>query len=169
MQTGLRFPPTVLRRRVAAALLVMPLLAGCAMAGLPSGAAAPAPLSQHAPPPRLGATVEALIEKYAAHYGVPASLIRRVVARESGGNPAARNGPYWGLMQIRHDTARTMGYRGAAGGLLDADTNLRYAVKYLRGAWLVGGRDQDAAIRHYARGYYYEAKRLGMLEETGLR
>jgi len=53
--------------------------------------------------------------------------------------------------------------------LLDAETNLRYAVRYLRGAWMVSGGDQEEAVGWYARGYYYEAKRLGLLEETGLR
>src|SRR5690349_6138978 len=70
--------------------------------------------------------IGALVDKYAALYNVPASLIHRVIVRESGYNPKARNGPYWGLMQIRYDTATSMGYHGPASGLLDADTNLRY-------------------------------------------
>lgn len=120
--------------------------------------------------PRSGpADVNRLISKYAAHYDVPESLVHRVVKKESGYNPGARNGPYWGLMQIRHDTARSMGYRGDAAGLLDADTNLKYAVKYLRGAWIVGGYSQDAAVRNYQRGYYYDAKRQGLLKQAGLR
>lgn len=113
--------------------------------------------------------LDGLIAKYAAHHDIPESLLRRVIERESGYNPAARNGPYYGLMQIRHDTARTMGYRGDAAGLLDAETNLKYAGKYLRGAWMVGGYSQDAAVRHYSSGYYYHAKRQGLLEATGLR
>ena len=36
-------------------------------------------------------------------------------------------------------------------------------------AWLVSGGSQDRAVMWYAKGYYYEAKRLGLLEETGLR
>jgi len=115
------------------------------------------------------AGIDRLISKYAAHYDVPESLVHRLVKKESSYNPRARNGPYYGLLQISHATARSMGYRGDAGGLLDADTNLRYAVKYLRGAWIVGGYNQDAAIRHYQRGYYYDAKRKGLLEEAGLR
>ncbi|MCI5095949.1 MAG: lytic transglycosylase domain-containing protein, partial [Rhodobacteraceae bacterium] len=55
-----------------------------------------------------------------------------------------------------------------AEGLLDADTNLQFAVKYLRGAYIVAEGDHDAAVGWYARGYYYEAKRKGLLEETGL-
>ena len=113
--------------------------------------------------------LDLLIVKYAAHYQLPVELVRRVVNRESTFNPAARNGPYWGLMQIRHDTARTMGYRGSAEGLLDAETNLRYAVKYLRGAFLTADGNHDRAVRLYARGYYYDAKRKGLLRETGLR
>ena len=72
-------------------------------------------------------------------------------------------------MQILPQTAQTMGYRGAPEGLLDAETNLRYAGRYLRGAWLVADGDEDEAVMWYARGYYYEAKRKGLLEETGLR
>lgn len=110
-----------------------------------------------------------LINKWADHYEVPRDLVHRQIIRESNHRPEARNGPYYGLMQILPQTARTMGYRGPAEGLLDADTNLQYAVKYLRGAWLVSGGDKDEAMMWYARGYYYEAKRLGLLEETGLR
>ena len=119
--------------------------------------------------PRSAGHVDGLITKYAMIYDVPESLIRRVVQRESGFNPAARNGPYYGLMQIRHDTARSMGYSGSAAGLLDAETNLKYAVKYLRGAYIVAGYNSDGAVRNYARGYYYDAKKQGLLKEVGLR
>jgi len=115
------------------------------------------------------AGLDGLISHYSDHYGVPESLVRRVIQRESGYNPRARNGAYYGLMQISHATARSMGYSGAPGGLLDADTNLRYAVKYLAGAYMVGGRNPDQAMRNYSRGYYYDAKRKGLLEEAGLR
>ncbi|PZQ51484.1 MAG: lytic transglycosylase [Rhodovulum sulfidophilum] len=113
--------------------------------------------------------LRALIERYADDYGVPRDLVQRVVIRESRHRPGARNGPYYGLMQILPGTARTMGYRGGPEGLLDPDTNLRYGVKYLRGAWLVSDGDRDEAVGWYARGYYYEAKKKGLLEETGLR
>ncbi|SIN88878.1 lytic transglycosylase domain-containing protein [Vannielia litorea] len=113
--------------------------------------------------------LRALINKYAVIHDMPAELIHRVCIRESTHNPAARNGPYYGLMQILPQTARTMGFRGAPSDLLDAETNLKYAGKYLKGAWIVSGGDIDSAIGWYARGYYYEAKRLGLLEETGLR
>jgi soluble lytic murein transglycosylase-like protein len=113
--------------------------------------------------------LRALIERYADRYDVPVDLVQRVIVRESTHNPAARNGPYYGLMQIHPQTARTMGYRGRPEGLLDAETNLKYAVKYLRGAWIVADGDRDEAVKWYSRGYYYEAKRRGLLEESGLR
>ncbi len=118
-----------------------------------------------------GATPEmlALVARYADIHDIPESLLHRVIQRESGYNPGARNGPYYGLMQILPQTARTMGHRGAPAGLLDADTNLQYGGRYLRGAYLVADRNHDRAIQWYARGYYYEAKRKGLLEETGLR
>lgn len=119
--------------------------------------------------PAGSAEVNRLISHYASVNDVPESLVHRVVARESGYNPGARNGRYYGLMQIMPETASTMGFRGAPSDLLDADTNLRYGVKYLRGAWIVARRNPDKAIHWYSSGYYYEAKRLGLLAATGLR
>ncbi len=114
------------------------------------------------------AEVDRLIAHYATAYEVPEELVRRVVRRESNFRPSAYNRGHWGLMQIKHATARGMGYDGPAEGLLDAETNLRYAVRYLRGAWLVAGGYHDRAVGFYARGYYYDAKRAGLLDETGL-
>lgn len=113
--------------------------------------------------------LDGLIAHYSTAYSVPEPLVRRVIVRESNYNPVARNGPYWGLMQISHATARGMGYSGEAAGLLDAETNLRYAVRYLAGAYMTAGGDHDRAVQFYARGYYYDAKRLGLLEKSGLR
>ena len=112
--------------------------------------------------------LHALIRKYAQIYKVPESLFHRVIQRESGYNPRARNGAYYGLMQISVQTARGMGYTGAPSGLLDAETNLIYAGKYLRGAWLVSHGNEGQAVHWYSVGYYYEARRLGMLAQTGL-
>lgn len=109
------------------------------------------------------------INYWSDHYDVPPALVHRVVQRESQYNPGARNGPYYGLMQILPQTARTMGHRGSPQSLLDADTNLQYGVKYLRGAYLVARGNQEKAVSWYAKGYYYEAKRMGLLKETGLR
>ena len=113
--------------------------------------------------------IDRLITKYAAFYGVPASLVHDVVRRESTYNPKARNGIHIGLMQLNPRTARTMGYTGPDEGLFNPDTNLKFGVKYLAGAYLVADRDASRADRLYQSGYYYHAKRKGLLEETGLR
>jgi soluble lytic murein transglycosylase-like protein len=110
--------------------------------------------------------LSALITRYAAANNVPESLVRRIIHRESRGNPRAVSKGNYGLMQIRLGTARAMGYRGSARGLLDAETNMRYAVKYLAGAYRVAGGNADRAVRYYAAGYYYAAKRKGLLDRS---
>ena len=129
-----------------------------------------APLSPDAPEEHTGmrGDVDRLIVKYAALYQVPVDLVRHVVNRESTYNPKAYNNGHWGLMQIKHATARGMGYAGPAKGLFDAETNLKYAVKYLRGAWLVSDGNAKKADWLYQTGYYFDAKRKGLLEATGL-
>ncbi len=107
--------------------------------------------------------IEALIQRHAKRFNVPERLVRRVAWRESKFDQRQRHGPYWGLMQIRVDTARGLGFRGTPEDLLDADTNMSYAVAYLANAYRVAGRDEKRAVMLYASGYYYEAKRKGML------
>lgn len=112
--------------------------------------------------------MRALVNKWADQYDMPRSLLHRVIQRESDYRPDARNGPYWGLMQVLPQTARTMGHDGPAEALLDPETNLRYAGRYLRGAWMVSDGDEHAAMMWYAKGYYYEAKNRCLLRATGL-
>lgn len=152
------------RRSLTLLILALPL-AAC------GSRRAPRPVTRSEPTLYPGETPElrTLVNKYASIHGIPASLLHRVIQRESDYRPRARNGPYYGLMQILPQTARTMGHRGPASELLDAETNLIYAGKYLRGAWLLSDGDEATAVSWYARGYYYEAKRRGMLVETGLR
>lgn len=94
-----------------------------------------------------------LIAEYASANHIPESLIRRVILRESRGNPRAVSKGNYGLMQIRLGTARAMGYRGGVRGLLDADTNMSYAVKYLAGAYRAAHGNADRAMLLYASGY----------------
>ena len=109
------------------------------------------------------AQIDALVAQHAKAHGIPEALIHRIIKRESGYNPLASNRGNLGLMQIRYATARGMGYRGAVSGLLDANTNLTYAVPYLANAYRVSGGNPDRAVALYAGGYYYEAKRKGLL------
>ncbi len=109
-----------------------------------------------------------LINEYADLYEIPRPLVHRLAIRESTHRPDAVNKPYYGLLQILPATARSMGFQGKPRDLLDAETNLKYAGKYLRGAWLLADGSHDQAVKHYSRGYWHEAKRRGMLVETGL-
>ncbi len=153
----------ITRRAIALGLAALPLAACNGDLATRATVEPPRPVAAGSP------ELHAMIDAAADRHGVPRDLVHRVVIRESRYDPAARNGPYMGLMQIHPQTARGMGYQGPAEGLLDPAVNLEYAVRYLRGAWLVAQGDTDAAVRWYARGYYYEAKRLGLLQETGLR
>ena len=177
-------------KTLGAAGLLAVLVSGCSMSSFkprsgPASAAlevfaAPATPEGHVPdavavpvaPTALGyagGSLDGLIAHYSTQYAVPEDLVRRVIVRESNYNAGARNGPYYGLMQISHATASGMGYRGSPAGLLDAETNLRFAVRYLAGAYVTAGGNYDRSVRFYARGYYYDAKRAGLLEKSGLR
>jgi hypothetical protein len=101
---------------------------------------------------------DVLIAKHAVANGVPEQLVRRVIRIESRGNPAIVHAGNYGLMQIRLGTARAIGYVGDAAGLLDPDTNLTYAVKYLAGAYRAAGCDANRAVWYYQRGYYGTTK-----------
>jgi soluble lytic murein transglycosylase-like protein len=97
--------------------------------------------------------LKALVARHAAANGVPFSLADAVVRIESRYNPRASNAGNYGLMQIRHQTARGMGYSGGAGGLLDAETNARYAMKYLGEAYKLAGGDTCRTVMKYQSGH----------------
>lgn len=104
-----------------------------------------------------------MVARYARQHGVPERLVHRVIMRESRYNPRVIAHGNYGLMQIRLGTARGMGYSGAASGLLDPDVNMRHAVAYLANAYITARGNEDLAVRYYAGGYYYAAKRQGLL------
>jgi soluble lytic murein transglycosylase-like protein len=105
--------------------------------------------------------LDALIARHAAAHNVPEALVRRVIMRESRYNPRLVHEGNYGLMQIRLETARFLGYGGDAEGLLDPDTNLAYAVKYLAGALRAAGGRHDRAVKNYMRGYDSDGRRKG--------
>ena len=99
--------------------------------------------------------LDALIAAQARANGVPESLIHRVITRESRYNAAAiGRGGAMGLMQIKHATARAIGYSGPPSGLLDPETNLTYGVRYLAGALLAAGGNPERGYALYRSGYY---------------
>lgn len=124
-----------------------------------AGRAATAAEAQHAK------ALDDLIAHYASMHGIPARLVHRVIARESGYDAHVVHLKFYGLMQITYQSARSMGYTGAPEGLLDPAVNLTYAVPYLANAYRAAGGDEAGAVRLYASGYYYAAKRKHLLGE----
>ncbi len=116
-----------------------------------AGSASAAPGALAAPAGSEG--LRAIVARHAAANGVPFALADAVVRIESRYNPRAANAGNYGLMQIRHQTARGMGYSGGAGGLLDAETNARYAMKYLAQAYRLAGGDTCRTVMKYQSGH----------------
>lgn len=112
------------------------------------------------------AGLDDLIAKHAAANNLPLALVHRVVKRESDYNPRCIYAGNYGLMQIRMGTARSLGYTGTVEGLLDPDTNMTYAVRYLAGAYRVAGGDEDRAVALYARGYNSNSGRASVRRPT---
>lgn len=100
-----------------------------------------------------------IITRYASAYGVPAPLAHAIVRLESNyrANARGRAGEI-GLMQIKHSTARGMGYAGSAKGLYDPETNIKYGMKYLATAHKLGGGNTCGTILRYNAGH--GAKRM---------
>jgi soluble lytic murein transglycosylase-like protein len=100
------------------------------------------------------AAIEVLIVRHAKTHGLPEALVRLVIRRESNFNPRVVYRGNYGLMQIRLGTARALGYRGDAEGLLDPATNMTYGVPYLAGAYRAAHGDEARALVLYSRGYH---------------
>ena len=94
-----------------------------------------------------------LIAKHAAANGVPFALADAVVRIESRYNPKVRHGGAVGLMQIKPQTARGLGYGGGADGLLHPDTNLRWGMLYLAQAYRMSRGDTCATVMRYQSGH----------------
>jgi soluble lytic murein transglycosylase-like protein len=94
-----------------------------------------------------------IIARHAKEQGVPFELADAVVRLESRYEPEARNGPNVGLTQINVRTAQSLGFRGPVAGLFDADTNLRYGIKYLATAYKLAKGDTCGTILRYQAGH----------------
>jgi soluble lytic murein transglycosylase-like protein len=100
--------------------------------------------------------LKSIVARHAAANGVPFALADAVIRVESRYNPRAAHAGNFGLMQIRHQTARGMGYSGGASGLLDAETNARFGMKYLAQAYRLAGGDTCRTIMKYQSGHMTE-------------
>jgi len=106
-----------------------------------------------------GKPYQNVVAKHARAAGVPVALALAVVRVESNYNPRARGrAGEVGLMQIKPRTARGMGFSGSTSALYDPDTNLKWGMKYLAGAYKLAGGDTCGTIMRYQGGHY--AKRM---------
>lgn len=99
-----------------------------------------------------------LIAQHAAANGIPFALGDAVVRVESRYQPHVSNAGALGLMQIKHSTARGLGYTGTAKGLMHPETNIKYGMKYLAQAYRLANGDTCGTVMRYQSGHY--AKRI---------
>lgn len=116
--------------------------------------AAPDGRAENPAQPAANAHVASMIDRHAASAGVPAAFARTVVRIESNYNPRAtgRAGEV-GLMQIKYQTARGIGFTGTRAQLYDPDTNLLWGMKYLAIAYRLGGNTDCGAVLRYQAGH----------------
>ncbi|MBB3996469.1 lytic transglycosylase domain-containing protein [Aureimonas pseudogalii] len=97
--------------------------------------------------------IDRLIAQAADDNEIPRELAYAVVRVESHYNPRARGSGVYGLSQIKPATARGLGFSGPTEALLDPETNLRYGMRYLKGAWEQGGGDVCQTAMKYKGGH----------------
>lgn len=100
------------------------------------------------------APILALVDKHAAASGIPAAFARAIVRIESNFNPKATGRQKEvGLMQIKYETARGIGFTGTRDELYEPETNLKWGMKYLARAWKLGGATPCGAVLRYQAGH----------------
>lgn len=109
-----------------------------------------------------------LIRTHAAANNVPLSLAHAVITVESNYKPNMTGSVgEIGLMQVRLQTARGMGYKGSAKALYDPATNIRYGMLYLGQARKLAGGDLCGTILKYNGGHGATRMSKGPLRYCG--
>jgi soluble lytic murein transglycosylase-like protein len=105
--------------------------------------------------PAMGSTkFSTIINSYASSYGVPVALANAVIRVESNYQPnTTGSAGEIGLMQIKLETARGLGYTGSRQALYNPDTNIRWGMKYLAGAHKLGNGTTCGTILRYNAGH----------------
>jgi soluble lytic murein transglycosylase-like protein len=94
-----------------------------------------------------------VIEQQAKDNAIPVALAHAVIRIESNYNSKIVHAGNYGLMQIKLATARSLGFDGSPGALLDPSVNLHYGLKYLGGAYQQAGGDLCRTIMKYQSGH----------------
>jgi hypothetical protein len=99
------------------------------------------------------AEIRKIIEHETARTNLPADVAEAVVFVESGYNSAVvGSAGELGLMQLRLETAATLGFKGNAAELAEPDLNIHYGVLYLSRAWRLAGGDLCRTLLKYRAG-----------------
>ena len=104
--------------------------------------------------PAGSSSFDTLIAARAAAHGVPLELAHAVVRVESNydAGVTGRAGEV-GLMQIKYQTARGLGYTGTRAALYDPATNLEWGMRYLSGAHRLAGGSLCGTLAKYQGGH----------------
>ncbi|MDA9521607.1 murein transglycosylase [Bradyrhizobium sp. CCBAU 11434] len=96
------------------------------------------------------AEIRKIIERETARTNLPADIAEAVVFVESGYNSAVvGSAGELGLMQLRLETAATLGFKGNAAELAEPDINIHYGVLHLSRAWRLAGGDLCRTLMKY--------------------
>jgi soluble lytic murein transglycosylase-like protein len=127
--------------------------------GLGSALAGQRPANSTEQDDRATSGIAAIVDREARANGIPIALARAVVRIESNWNAGltGRAGEV-GLMQIKHPTAKGIGYQGSRSALYDPATNVKWGMRYLAGAYRLAGGDTCGTVMRYQGGY--GAKRM---------
>ncbi|MCW1840245.1 transglycosylase SLT domain-containing protein [Prosthecomicrobium hirschii] len=101
--------------------------------------------------------VRSLIEREAEALKVPPKLALAVFVTESGLD-AGKRGPDGriGVTQVSYRIAKALGYQGSEKALSDPETNIRWGMKYLAGAYKRADGDICRTTMKFQGGHYVE-------------
>jgi soluble lytic murein transglycosylase-like protein len=131
-----------------------PLPAGPANIAVPPASLGPLPVSPEAAnvvplPQASSASVETLIDKYAAQNGLPPTLVRAVIKTESDGNPrCVSKAGAMGLMQLMPANVQEAGISDP----FDPEQNIAAGTKQLAGLMSQYDGNLDLALAGYNAG-----------------
>lgn len=150
------------------AVLLAAGVASPALAGSSSGRLLASNSVRIASADRRDDSFDNLIATYASANNVPVSLAHAVIRVESNYNPGMRGSAgEIGLMQVKLQTARGMGYRGSAKALYDPSVNIKYGMMYLGQARQLAGGDLCQTILKYNGGHGATRMSRGPLRYCG--
>jgi soluble lytic murein transglycosylase-like protein len=147
---------------VALSLALAPLHAGAGTpdrgtadettSAIPATIDAPASSASERFPAR--AAIRAIIEREIAATKLPADIAEAVVFVESRYDSSVVGSVgEIGVMQVRPETAKMLGFRGNLAELAELEINIHYGVIYLSKAWHLAGGDLCQALMKYRAGH----------------